>query len=241
LSGARYRAGFGHFRPRLPYNIRIPRAQEVLGRPVDAKIHTAEHHASAVFYLGAPITEIPPALLAAEPVTGRPRTVVFHVAAAYPTKQWAAERFRAVAEFVKEKHGLEPLILVGPGEGPLLESFTGFRCYEGLSLEKLKSVLAGARLFVGNDSGPAHVAAAFGVPSIVIFGSSDSAIWGPWRTEHEIVETAWDCKPCPGDRCYAFDQPRCILSVEILQVQAAIDRLLSRTAPVPNPARARDE
>jgi heptosyltransferase-3 len=51
----------------------------------------------------------------------------------------------------------------------------------------LKSELAAASLFVGNDSGPAHMAAAFGVPSVVIFGPSDPAIWGPWRTTGEVV------------------------------------------------------
>jgi ADP-heptose:LPS heptosyltransferase len=51
----------------------------------------------------------------------------------------------------------------------------------------LKAVLANAALFVGNDSGPAHMAAAFGVPSVVIFGSSDAEIWGPWRTAGEAV------------------------------------------------------
>ena len=42
-------------------------------------------------------------------------------------------------------------------------------------------------LFVGNDSGPAHMAAAFGVPVIVIFGSSDPVIWAPWRTTSEVL------------------------------------------------------
>src|ERR1700720_2679135 len=62
-SGARYRAGFAHYRHRLAYNVRIPRAQQILGVP--RTVHTAEHLASAMFYLGAPITEIPPAKLGA--------------------------------------------------------------------------------------------------------------------------------------------------------------------------------
>ncbi len=52
LSGARWRAGFGHFRHQLVYNVRIPRAQEILG--VERTVHTAEHLASAMFWLGAP-------------------------------------------------------------------------------------------------------------------------------------------------------------------------------------------
>ncbi len=51
----------------------------------------------------------------------------------------------------------------------------------------MKAVLAKASVFIANDSGPAHVAAAFSVPSVVLFSTSNPAIWGPWRTEAEIV------------------------------------------------------
>jgi ADP-heptose:LPS heptosyltransferase len=47
--------------------------------------------------------------------------------------------------------------------------------------------MAGAALFVGNDSGPAHIAAAFGVPTVVLFGSSDPVTWAPWRTESQVL------------------------------------------------------
>ena len=55
------------------------------------------------------------------------------------------------------------------------------------SLSEIKSLLASAALFVGNDSGPAHMAAAFGLPSVVVFGPSDPILWGPWRTAGEVV------------------------------------------------------
>ncbi len=65
LSGARWRAGFGHFRHQFVYNVRIPRAQQILG--VERTVHTAEHLASAMFWLGVPLTEIPRATLFAAP------------------------------------------------------------------------------------------------------------------------------------------------------------------------------
>jgi ADP-heptose:LPS heptosyltransferase len=217
LSGARWRAGFAHFRHRWSQNVHIPRAQEILGRAADAPVHTAEHLASALFHLGVPPAEIPRARLFAEP-DARPRPyAVVHTGAAYFTKQWAPERVAALAAWLRESQGLEPVILRGPAD---------------CSLAEMMSLLAGAELFVGNDSGPAHVAAAFGVPVVVIFGSSDSRVWGPWRTPHRVVETAWDCKPCPGDRCYAFDRPRCILSVETEEVQRAVTSLLGARAAV---------
>jgi ADP-heptose:LPS heptosyltransferase len=58
----------------------------------------------------------------------------------------------------------------------------------GQSLERTKALLSGASLFVGNDSGPAHIAAAFGVPCVVLFGPSDAVIWSPWRTEAAVLQ-----------------------------------------------------
>ncbi|MEX2304143.1 MAG: glycosyltransferase family 9 protein [Bryobacterales bacterium] len=229
LSNARFRAGFGHYRNRFIYNVSIPRAQEVLGRATNDPVHTAEHLASAVFHLGVPRSEIPRARLRAEPIKppleiSRPYAVL-HVTAAYFTKQWAAERFGQVAEYLRGR-GLEPIVLAGPGEEAVFKQFPGLTGFAGRPLDWLQSLVAGASLFVGNDSGPAHIAAAFGVPAVVIFGSSNSKAWRPWKSPHAVVETDWDCKPCAGDRCYAFDEPRCILSVEVAAVCAAIERLL---------------
>jgi ADP-heptose:LPS heptosyltransferase len=226
LSGAKHRAGFAHFRMGSVYNIRIPRAQEVLGLAEDAPVHTAEHLASAMFYLGVRQQEIPAARLFAAPLQRDRPYAVLHVAAAYDTKQWSAERFRAIAAHVEQSHGLEPILIAGPGQDHLLSQFAGLATMPNLAISQLMSLMAGANLFIGNDSGPAHIAAAFAKPCAVIFGSSNSQVWGPWKTPSQIIETDWDCKPCPGDRCYAFDQPRCILSIEEASVASAVDALL---------------
>jgi ADP-heptose:LPS heptosyltransferase len=226
LSGAKHRAGFAHFRMESVYNIRIPRAQQVLGLGEDAPVHTAQHLASAMFFLGVPRQEAPAARLFAD-LLKRPRPyAVLHVAAAYETKQWAAEHFRAIATHIEQVHGLEPILIAGPGQDHLLTQFAEFTTMPNLGIPQLMSLMAGAKLFIGNDSGPAHIAAAFSKPCAVIFGSSDSRVWGPWKTPSQIIETSWDCKPCPGDRCYAFDQPRCILSIEEASVARAVDALL---------------
>ena len=54
-------------------------------------------------------------------------------------------------------------------------------------LDEVKNLIAGAQLFLGNDSGPAHIAAAFGVPVAVIFGASNPSTWAPWRTESRVL------------------------------------------------------
>ncbi|HLH17086.1 MAG TPA: glycosyltransferase family 9 protein [Bryobacteraceae bacterium] len=187
-SGAGLRAGFAHFRNGFVYNVRIPRAQEILG--TGRKVHTAEHLASAVFYLGAEICEIPRARLAAR-AAHRSSTVTAPIAVIHPFataagKTWAAENFVAVAEHLAA-HGMEPVLIGGTGDN--FAPFARFRALRGAPLDEVKTLLASAALFVGNDSGPAHMAAAFGLPVAVIFSASDPAIWGPWRTASEVIRT----------------------------------------------------
>ena len=186
LSGARYRAGFRHFRAQRVYNVRIPRAQKILR--VERTVHTAEHLASAMFYLGVPAGEIPRARLVAGPlpsVAARQRSsAVIHAVAATPAKTWPAEGFLEVARRLRASQS-DVVFIGGPGDD--LSPFREFTTLSGAPLEEIKSLLASASVFVGNDSGPAHMAAAFGVPSVVIFGVSDPAIWGPWRTPAEVV------------------------------------------------------
>jgi heptosyltransferase-3 len=191
LCGARWRAGYGHFRHAFVYNAHIPRAQQILG--VARTVHTAEHAASAVFWLGVPLAEIPRAALFTAPseprasASGRAPVAVIHPVAATPAKTWRPDGFLAVAAHLKHA-GLDP-IFIGAG-GDDLSAFAAFRTLRGAPLSEIKDLLSGAALFVGNDSGPAHMAAAFGVPVVVLFGESNPAIWGPWRTASEIVPMA---------------------------------------------------
>jgi len=183
-SGARFRAGFAHHRYSFIYSHKIPRAQEILG--TEQRVQSAEHLASAMFWLGVPRTEIPRAkLVALQPPPDLGPYAVIHPFASAPDKTWPAERFVSVGTHLRESCGLKPIFLAGPGDDP--SPFSGFQVWRNAPLERVKSLMSGASLFIGNDSGPAHVAAAFGVPVVVLFGASDPIVWAPWRTESQIL------------------------------------------------------
>jgi ADP-heptose:LPS heptosyltransferase len=191
LSGAPVRAGFAHFRFQPAYNVRIPRAQEILG--IERKVHTAEHLASAMFYLGAERCEVPRAKLGPGARGQGPGTIaVIHACATAAEKTWPSANFLVVAEHLKGS-GLEPVFIGGTADD--LSAFHGYRTVQGASLAKISELLHSAALFVGNDSGPAHMAAAAGLPVVVIFSASDPEIWGPWRTAGEVVRA-----PAPAER-----------------------------------------
>jgi heptosyltransferase III len=206
-SGAKFRAGFTHHASTLPYNLRIGRAQQILG--VNRTVHTAEHLASVAFALGVPNAPIPRARLTPgefpkEAVAFGMRYAVIHAFASTPEKCWPVERFAEVGRYLS-LWNITPVFLAGLGDDlPVMEDQHVFRG----SLMQVKALLSRAILFVGNDSGPAHVAAAFNVPSVVLFGPSKPAIWGPWRTESEIVVA-----------------PEGLWSVTVSRVIAAVERL----------------
>ncbi|MBV9081486.1 MAG: glycosyltransferase family 9 protein [Acidobacteriaceae bacterium] len=181
FSGARWRAGFSHHSITFAYNLKIRRAQEIMG--VNRVVHTAEHLASAVFALGVPVQEIPRGRLFAGPCPFQPRYAVLHPFASAPNKQWAPEKFCELARYL-ELWNITPVFLAAASDNR--QPFSRYRVFQG-SLSDVKAVISKASVFIGNDSGPAHIAAAFGVPTVVLFGASDPAIWGPWRTESEIV------------------------------------------------------
>jgi ADP-heptose:LPS heptosyltransferase len=214
------RAGFAHFRFQPIYNVRIPRAQEILDPEIletDRKVHTAEHLAAAMFYLGVPHTEIPRARLFAGPAS-RPRPyAVLHPFASQPSKTWPRENFLALARHLENSLGIEPLFIAGANED--LSAFGQYTCFLGTPLEEVKSLLAGAALFAGNDSGPAHMAAAFGRPVAVLFGSSDVDVWRPWRTQNAVLTN-----------------PDGIGAIPISEVVSAIEVLVQDASLVPMPA-----
>ena len=99
--------------------------------------------------------------------------------------------------------------------------------WSDLGLDDLLALIDQCRLFVGNDSGPTHAAAALGRPLVVIWGSSDFRVWHPWNTPFESVGLSLPCMPCPGYRCAAFDRPKCIEEVAVETVLAACARALA--------------
>ncbi|HMH45327.1 MAG TPA: glycosyltransferase family 9 protein, partial [Pyrinomonadaceae bacterium] len=161
---------------------------------------------------------------------------MIHPAAAFETKQWPAENFARVIDEVAVR-GLRPVVIVAPKEKQILDSVVQGSSarvigFDDLSLPEVTALAARSQLFVGNDSGIAHMAAAVNTPCVVVFGSSNVAHWRPWTTNrHEVVREEMKCQPCHGYFCAEFERPECILRIPVERVVAAIDRLMRETNP----------
>jgi heptosyltransferase III len=223
------RIGAEHYRGAKLYHGRVPAP--------DPMVHTVESTMALLHWLGvrrhrAPGLryEIHPAQAARiqEKLKGRPY-VVIHPTAIMQTKRWEASKFSEVARGLAAQ-GFTIVITAGPGE----ESFTSHVAHDldrtvlllSLTIPELAELIRGARLYIGNDSGPMHLAAAVGTPTVAVWGSSDSRRWHPWGVEHRVVQNPFECNPCPGYRCLVAASPLCIESVTVDQVNAAVGELL---------------
>jgi heptosyltransferase I len=123
---------------------------------------------------------------------GTPRFALLNPGAGWHAKRWPAEHYGEVARRLAE-NGLKSLINLGPGEeelagavetasGGTAETFTG-------SLTQLIALTRRARLFIGGDTGPMHLAAALGVPVVGIFGPTDPVRNGPFGTRSIVLRS----------------------------------------------------
>jgi heptosyltransferase-3 len=101
-----------------------------------------------------------------------------------------------------------------------------------LTLPELAALIGAARLFIGVDTAPMHIAAAMGTPVVALFGPSGEVEWGPWRVPHRVVASSvHPCRPCGNNGCGGSNHSDCLLTLPEAQVAAAVADLLAETAP----------
>lgn len=246
-SGARHRVGLSYYQYSFFYNHLLTSASDFWEQE---RTHSAEQQLAILGFVGVPVEDRPRSQLAVTETalktladkfpakTQRPRSeelgnyALVHPSTAFFTKQWPIENFARTAEFLSEK-GLHTVAIASKAESDTLKQLVAaskvpVTTFDDLTLPEITALAAKARLFVGNDSGVAHIAGAVNTPLVVVFGSSNRDHWRPWTdARHEIVYEGLACQPCPGYTCEVYGEPRCIQSVRPEAVFAAIQRLLS--------------
>ena len=241
-SRARHRVGWGEYQYSFLYNHLYSSAGDFWKKQ---KIHSAEQQLALLGFTGVPVDDRPASRLTVttemakkidrflvDQGIGLEKIALIHPAAAFATKQWPAANFARVVEFVNAQ-GLRPVLVAAPKEKHVIEEIrksTGspFHGFWNLSLPEITALASRSDLFIGNDSGIAHIAAAVKTPVVVIFGSSNRDHWRPWTdAPNEIVFEEFSCQPCPGYECREFGTPNCILNVKPKAVFAAIESVLT--------------
>lgn len=243
-SRAADRVGYSHYRFAFLHNHVLSSSSDYWRQE---HTHSAEQQLALLGSVGVPVDDRPRSRLI---ITGSARAsmeakladsaigdrqsafVLIHPTAAFTTKQWAVENFARTAEFLASM-GLTTVAIAAPNEREVLEqlrheSHVPVVTFDNLSLPEITALASKAKLFVGNDSGIAHIAAAVSTPTVVIFGSSNIHHWRPWTdAPNEIVRYELPCQPCAGYECKEFGDPKCILNVSVKKVTDAIERVLA--------------
>lgn len=164
------------------------------------------------------------------------RVVVIHVSAGTRAKQWPVEHFRELVGRLAVELDVGVILVGGEGDKRVAQAVTGGASWpcvhdwtEQLSLDELAAVLKRAAVFVGGDSGPAHLAAAVGTPTVALFsGTNNPDQWRPWGEGVVVLSEPVACAACFRQECPLADHP-CMRGIRPARVIEAIrDRLGQR-------------
>ena len=157
--------------------------------------------------------------------------LVLNPGAAYGSaKRWYADRFVAVANTLSRELNLAVVMIGSEAEAGIAQQvaarITGVTAVTNgkTSLETLIGILAESSLMITNDSGPMHIAAALGVPTVAVFGPTDEKATGPIGAHTRIVKHAVECSPCLLREC-PIDH-RCMAGVTVESVCSAARELV---------------
>lgn len=237
-SGAPTRVGWDSGPARRAYTLRAPSARKA--------IHQSEEYLSLPRAMGLPAPGVFPAReLFVRTPGGPPRIVMAPAASFGPAKRWPAPHFAALARALRETTGL-PVVLVGSrAETAHLDEIARM-AKEGVenlagrtTVRELAAVLASARVFVGNDSGTAHLAAWMGAPVVVIFGSTSPRWTAPVGGRVRVVYRNESCSPCFRRVC-PFGHTHCLALIDPREVLAACTDVLGQARPNPEEELSRE-
>jgi len=237
LSGAR--RVFGYSREGL----REPASAIFLSKRIAVPRQTHVIHKSLTLLkgaLGVPIPERPEELSFPVNVTAQDELEAQQVAnssggnyailnpgGGWPTKLWSADRFGKLADLLWSSYGISSLVTYGPGELELAEnvrrsSASGKATPVNVSLKAFYSLARGARVYVGGDTGPTHIAVAAGTPIVGLFGPTEWWRNGSPRPQDICVErTDIDCRvDCHRRSCSKW----ICMDIEVDRVMDAVER-----------------
>lgn len=165
---------------------------------------------------------------------GAPWIIVSPGAKFGASKCWSPQRFAHAADHLIEESGATVFITSGPGEEPIARAISEGMRHKGhalidplLTLGELKALIRRCDLLICNDAGPRHIAKAFGVPVVTIFGPTHPDWTATNYSDERNVRVDVDCGPCQQRIC-PLGHHQCMELVSVEMVVAAAKDLLGR-------------
>ncbi len=135
-----------------------------------------------------------------------------------PAKRWSVHGFGKVLERFSEEYGAVPVLFGGPDDREICKAVADDMSAEcinlsgRLSLREFMAVAIRLKVFITNDSGPMHIGASLGVPTLALFGSTDPELTGPLGERVRVIYKQAGCSPCFKRRC-PYGHYECMTSI----------------------------
>jgi len=156
------------------------------------------------------------------------RFIVLNPGGGWYTKRWSPERYGTLALRIQNELGFQVVVTTGPGEEQLYNAIAA-HCpgapplHLSVSFLQLVPLLQKARIFVGGDTGPFHLACALRIPVVGILGPTSPIRNGPWRETDQVVAHTLHCSFCYGRTCDTNNE---CMNIAVDEVFSAIMRRL---------------
>jgi ADP-heptose:LPS heptosyltransferase len=156
--------------------------------------------------------------------------VVLSPGAAWKTKRWGELNFARLNDALIRRFQVRTLLTWGPGEESLVQSVVRSTAYTpaiapATTLLQLAALITRSRVFVGGDTGPLHLAAALGTPTVALFGPSSPMRNGPYGPGHVVLHRQLPCSHCYQRTCNHWE---CLPGIEVKTVVNAVGSLLEK-------------
>jgi ADP-heptose:LPS heptosyltransferase len=213
--------------------------------PPGEKTHVIEFQSSQLSALGVPLHTTVPELLLSEAAFKNATcffkregldqhtvTVALHPGSGSRKKAWEVTSFAALAEKLYSNHRAQIIVPVGPADEIVSEDYfktvssTKSIPLHNLPLDELAAILKQCSLYVGNDSGITHLAAAVGTPVVALFGPTDPEVWGPRGNCVSVLYGKTDCSPCSRQRMHECIEQRCLETLSVENVYGKVKDML---------------
>ncbi|MGA2624072.1 MAG: glycosyltransferase family 9 protein [Bacteroidota bacterium] len=167
--------------------------------------------------------------------------VVVHAFAGWEYRQWQLSQYAVVAQEMVERHSACVVFIGTQKESCKMQEYRkafpqigAIPFFDSSDTGALTALLARAGLFIGNDSGPLHLASAMGVPTVGLFGPASPSLTGPQTHQDIGLFHRVECSPCNQIKCVRPDDP-CINLIAAEEVLGAVETILAGLAPIGRP------
>lgn len=224
FSGAKFRVGFPFKWRKFAYNILV--------QPRSGEVHNVEFNLDALRRVGIPVKIKNPIFYLNEPAKkfagnflisnclSSEKFITINIGGGWEIKQFPANKWIELCKLIRAKLNLPIVVLYGPAEkkeAQKITELTNAIMAPPTSLHEMGAIMEQSLLLITNDSGPMHIAAALGVPTLAILGPTSPHLQGPYGNISEIVRNEnLDCLECNLTKCPIGNPCMKELEVEII-------------------------